>query len=286
MKNKLSFGLLLCLCLVFWQAAKTIEGNLAQEHERHRLCQLDVAALDLFYIVNRVDEIGGDIQLNWKEVTAIAAAKLKNRLHPFHAPTFEAVAKDFLLEDRPNAFEAVAALHLEEHHLELAFFYLEELRDTGYVPERLQPGALEISLIEGLKNPAISNFLETGLLPSIAIAQYILENGWETPIISLEISAFLKESPALPPFGNTYRQQAQKLEETYYAAMVDEDGCPVYAKRLGELIRQYNLQLVDYEVLKTIRHDKEECAHARIKKHYEKLYGGGIYPASPQRGGP
>jgi len=242
MKNKLCFFILFFLSIGFWQTAAAME-------QKNNLAQLDVAALDLPYLVNLVDEIGGDTQLNWKEITAIAAAKLQNRLRPLHLPTFEAVATDFLAKDGVKSFEAVATLHLDQDFTQLAAAYLEDLADIGYTPEKLKPGSLERHYIEALLSTAKSNYYETGLLPSITIAQSILANGWHEPTPSEEIAVFLAEPLEPNTLGPTYRHQAKALEEAGFITMTDESGFPVYAKRLGELIRQYNLQLIDYEVL-------------------------------------
>jgi len=249
MKNLLGFCAVFLVCLGLWRAATAIEGKQALEQEEKRLANLDVAALDFLYLVNKTDEIGGDLQLNWKEVTAITAAKLENRLRPLDFSIFEKVAADFLGAHKPRKFEAVAKLHLKKEEVQLAFSYLEALDCTGYVSDRLYPGAPEQLYIEGLLELAKENYYETGILPSILIAQTILENGWEPVAAPEAIAAFLPSPPSLEPLGSTYRQQAKNLEDAGYIQMMDESGAPVYAKRLGELIRQYNLQLIDYEIL-------------------------------------
>jgi len=249
MKNKLSFFIIFFICLGCWQTAATLEKEKAYEKEQQRLAELDVAALDLPYLVNLADEIGGDTQLNWKEITAIAAAKLQNQLRPLHLPTFEAVATDFLAQDGVQKFETVAQKHLQGDYYLRAFSYLEDLTDTGYVPEKLQPEAPERQYIEQLSELAKENYYETGLLPSIMIAQTILEHGWDEPPSLGDIPAFSGAPLPLDELGPTYRHQAKTLEEAGLINMTDESGLPVYAKRLGELIRQYNLQLIDYDVL-------------------------------------
>lgn len=45
--------------------------------------------------------------------------------------------------------------------------------------------------------------------------------------------------------GNTYIQQAKALEDAGYSTAENENGEKVYAKTLIQLIREYNLQLID-----------------------------------------
>ena len=51
--------------------------------------------------------------------------------------------------------------------------------------------------------------------------------------------------------SNTYIYQAKALEKAGYSTAIDENGNKVYAERLINLIRQYNLQLIDSEAQKT-----------------------------------
>lgn len=66
---------------------------------------------------------------------------------------------------------------------------------------------------------------------------------------------FLKENKRYEDGGvfkaKTYKQQALALQESGYSTAQDENGNKIYASMLGELIRQYNLQVLDSEVLKT-----------------------------------
>lgn len=44
-----------------------------------------------------------------------------------------------------------------------------------------------------------------------------------------------------------YIEQAEALEKAGYSTRKDQSGDPIYAEQLIEIIRQYNLQLIDYE---------------------------------------
>jgi flagellum-specific peptidoglycan hydrolase FlgJ len=48
--------------------------------------------------------------------------------------------------------------------------------------------------------------------------------------------------------AKTYKEQALALQESGYSTAEDENGNKTYAFMLEQLIRQYNLQLIDWEV--------------------------------------
>ena len=49
--------------------------------------------------------------------------------------------------------------------------------------------------------------------------------------------------------ARTYKEQALALENAGFSTAEDEFGNKIYAKMLGEIIRQYNLQLIDSKVV-------------------------------------
>ena len=175
---------------------------------------------------------------------------------------------------------------------------LEQLKTHGLKPERLQPSSRELTFIESIRAAAVENYERYEILPSITIAQAILESGWgesglavstnnyfgikdsnswegetydvstreyidtvvtatfrvyETPTQSiLDHGQFLYENGRYQSHGvfdaKTYRYQAQALEEAGYSTDMDEAGRFVYAEKLIEIIRLYNLQLIDAAV--------------------------------------
>ncbi|MGL5714557.1 MAG: glucosaminidase domain-containing protein [Paraclostridium sp.] len=48
--------------------------------------------------------------------------------------------------------------------------------------------------------------------------------------------------------SKTYIYQAKALEKAGYSTAIDENGNKIYAKKLINIIQQYNLQLIDSEV--------------------------------------
>lgn len=268
------------------------------------LSHLNVNALDLPFIINEVDQLGDDeVQLNWKEIVAILGVTTQNKVQTITVKDLKEVSDWFWIEDELKTFdEVVEAQSWKDSQKKRAYRYLEDLTYVGYVPEKLKPEAPETQFIEQLIEPAKQNYFQSGILPSITIAQAILESNWgnssltqvannlfgikvgvgwegdyhlsrtleyhdiwiedafrkyDTWQASVDDHAnFLLENPRYQKAGvfeaKTYRTQAQALQDAGYSTAQDEDGNFVYAQRLGELIRQYNLQLIDHEVYLTL----------------------------------
>lgn len=266
-----------------------------------RLAHINLSGVDIPFLVKTVDDTGGfDVQLNWKEVLCLIAINKENYLYDLDESTIKTAASRFIDGDKVKSLDDVLvdSLYTDEDR-KRAKTYLEDLKYEGYTPHKLQPSAKETLFIKQLINPAKINYEKTGILPSITIAQAILESNWgqsdlsrngknlfgikadsswtgdfatyttteynEEPIeqnfrqydnwlASIEDHAnFLIDNPRYHEAGvfdaKTYRLQAKAIEAGGYSTAVDAFGNPEYAKRLCELIRQYNLQLLDHEVL-------------------------------------
>ena len=153
-------------------------------------------------------------------------------------------------------------------------------------------------VIEEIKDEAIKNYKEYKILPSITIAQAILESSWgesdlaqiynnlfgikadsswKGEYVTLETfefydtkiedkfrvysnknqsikdhAKFLVDNQRYKKYGvfeaKTYIEQAYALQNAGYSTAEDNSGQKRYAKDLIELIRQYNLQLIDSEI--------------------------------------
>ena len=301
MKKRWIFLFLIGFMVVFIRGFKDIETKYELKKERERMAHLDVSALDLTYLVNKVDELGGDFnQLNWKEIIAFIGVEQNNEMHQISDEVLTYTAQEFMTDTHVKSFdEVVADSDFSDDEKTRAYQYLDDLKYVGYVSSKLEPSAKEAQFIAQLVQPAEANYYETGILPSITIAQAILESNWGTsdlavathnlfgikadsrwdgPSMSFETleyadqmvigtfrqyenwqqsiddhAAFLVNNARYQQAGvfeaKTYRLQAKALQDAGYSTAEDELGNRVYAKRLGELIRQYNLQLYDHEVM-------------------------------------
>lgn len=301
MKKRWFFLFIISFIAVVMVGFKYMEKEYELKKEQERLAHLEVSDLDLTYLVNKVDELGGDFnQLNWKEIVALIGVKQNNELAMISDEILSETSSLFMSDGNVKSFdEIVMSSDFSDEEKTRVYQYLDDLKYVGYVSYKLQPTAKEAQFIAELATPAKANYFETGILPSITIAQAILESNWgssdlalathnlfgikadsrwDGPSMSFETleyadqmiignfrqyenwqqsiddhAAFLVNNPRYQQAGvfeaKTYRTQAQALQDAGYSTAEDEDGNRVYAKRLGELIRQYNLQLYDHEVM-------------------------------------
>lgn len=268
------------------------------KEEQLRLSEFKKESLDLKMIVDTVDECGGSsIQLNWQYVASILGVQFNNYPENITKQDVKNIAMLFIdSNNKVKSFdEVVSSLDLKDKEKKRIFDYLDDIKYYGYKPERLHPESKQMQFIESVKSGAIESYKKTGILPSITIAQAILESNWGESNLFLESnnlfgikadsswsgefvtfetkefhsdmikdkfrkyanvsesiidhSNFLTQNPRYLEGGvfnaKTYKVQAKALQESGYSTAQDELGNKTYANMLEQLIRQYNLQLID-----------------------------------------
>ncbi|CAH0171452.1 Exo-glucosaminidase LytG [Peribacillus sp. Bi96] len=250
-------------------------------------------------IQNVVDKTSiGKIQVNWKDVAAIASVEYA--LDTMTKQEIEKTANLFI-EKKKNQYrlkgvdEVIEALAYSEKQKKEVNAYLKYL--NGETSSNIENNdSVQVSFISSIKEGAIDNYKENGILPSITIAQAILESGWGKSELSVKYNnifgiksynwdgksanistrefheeniqadfrvydtisdslqdhaAFLTENPRYEKNGlfssKTYTEQATALQEAGYSTIENEAGEKIYSELLIELIRQYQLQLIDSE---------------------------------------
>ncbi|MFJ7755241.1 glycoside hydrolase family 73 protein [Peribacillus muralis] len=247
-----------------------------------------------------VDESSvGKIQVNWKDVTAIASVEYTldtvttEELVKTTSLFMEKIGDRYRLKEMAEVTEALA---YDEKQIKEVKAFRKYLNEGGIFSKMESGGSVQRSFISNLKGEAIENYKIYGILPSITIAQAILESGWgkselsrkynnlfgiksynwdgesahirtsefhdehvqadfrvyETVSDSLrDHSVFLTENPRYERYGlfaaKTYMEQAAALQEAGYSTKENEAGEKIYSELLMELIRQYQLQLIDSE---------------------------------------
>lgn len=271
--------------------------------EQERLSELDKDSLDLQTIINTTDDIGDSTyQLNWKEVTSILGVEKNNYTVQINADDIKRTASLFIDEETQSVKdfdEVVDLLDLNNKKKERIYNYLEDLENYGYMPERLDPNSEQMQFINSIKEGAIESYKTSKILPSITIAQAILESNWGNSNLTKEAnnlfgikadyywkgdfvtfetneyhntmitdkfrkynslddsikdhSDFLLKNQRYEEGGvfeaKTYKEQAKALESSGYSTAEDEFGNKTYAKMLEQIIRQYNLQIIDSKVI-------------------------------------
>ncbi|WP_304340680.1 glycoside hydrolase family 73 protein [Metaclostridioides mangenotii] len=268
--------------------------------------EINKSQININQYIENTDTVSGNYsQVNWKEVAAILAVSNKNKMKDINDVEIREIANLFLDKDDNNEGytklytlnEVIGIIGFDDREKKLANRYLDDLKDFGTKPERLQSDSKYMKFIDEIKVDSIKNYEEYGILPSITIAQAILESNWGESILSNDYNnlfgikadsnwkgqyvtletlehkdtmvdskfrryndkgksikdhaEFLFKNKRYRENGvfetNTYIYQANALEKAGYSTAVDENGKKVYAKRLIDLIRQYNLQLIDSE---------------------------------------
>lgn len=272
-------------------------------NEQERLSELDKENLDLQTIINTTDDIGESIyQLNWKEIASILGVEKNNYTAEINASDIKRTASLFIDKENQSVKDidtVIESLDLNEKKRNRVHDYLNDLENYGYMPERLSPDSEQMKFINSIKNGAIEGYNTSKILPSITIAQAILESNWGNSNLTKEAnnlfgikadyfwegeyvtfetkefhnkmikdkfrkydsledsikdhSDFLVKNQRYKEGGvfdaKTYKEQAKALENSGYSTAEDEFGNKTYAKMLEQIIRQYNLQIIDSKVL-------------------------------------
>ena len=271
----------------------------------------DIEDSKIEYYMDIADEVGnGEVQLNWKELLAIDMFVYDNDLSNVKKSDVIDRAKKFIEkykdENGDTTYyvqefdEVLDDLGIKKSEKSKVNNYLNQLEDVYLGNRHLNKDNSQIEFINKIKDRAIINYNEFGVLPSITIAQCILESGWgnselsingnnlfgikadsswEGKSMKLETSEnyddkmvasfrvyssinesikdhgeFLSSNPRYRKNGlfdgKTYISQAQSLEDAGYSTKEDENGNKIYADMLINLIREYNLQLIDWSLYK------------------------------------
>ena len=270
----------------------------------HSLKHIDKNRIDVSKYITLVDEVSENkVQVNWKYVVSIIAVENKNKLKNISDDKIKNTANLFI-EKSDNGYKlnsldnVLNKLNFTDKEKERVNDYIDQLKYFGLTPYRLKEDSKYTKFIEEIKDEAIKNYKEYKILPSITIAQAILESSWgesdlaqiynnlfgikadsswKGEYVTLETfefydtkiedkfrvysnknqsikdhAKFLVDNQRYKKYGvfeaKTYIEQAYALQNAGYSTAEDNSGQKRYAKDLIELIRQYNLQLIDSEI--------------------------------------
>ena len=270
----------------------------------HSLKHIDKNRIDVSMYITLVDEVSENkVQVNWKYVVSIIAVENKNKIKNISDDKIKNTANLFI-EKSDNGYKlnsldnVLNKLNFTDKEKERVNDYIDQLKYFGLTPYRLKEDSKYTKFIEEIKDEAIKNYKEYKILPSITIAQAILESSWgesdlaqiynnlfgikadsswKGEYVTLETfefydtkiedkfrvysnknqsikdhAKFLVDNQRYKKYGvfeaKTYIEQAYALQNAGYSTAEDNSGQKRYAKDLIELIRQYNLQLIDSEI--------------------------------------
>lgn len=270
----------------------------------HSLKHIDKNRIDVSKYITLVDEVSENkVQVNWKYVVSIIAVENKNKIKNISDDKIKNTANLFI-EKSENGYKlnsldnVLNKLNFTDKEKERVNDYIDQLKYFGLTPYRLKEDSKYTKFIEEIKDEAIKNYKEYKILPSITIAQAILESSWgesdlaqiynnlfgikadsswKGDYVTLETfefydtkiedkfrvysnknqsikdhAKFLVDNQRYKKYGvfeaKTYIEQAYALQNAGYSTAEDNSGQKRYAKDLIEIIRQYNLQLIDSEI--------------------------------------
>ena len=270
----------------------------------HSLKHIDKNRIDVSKYITLVDEVSENkVQVNWKYVVSIIEVENKNKIKNISDDKIKNTANLFI-EKSDNGYKlnsldnVLNKLNFTDKEKERVNDYIDQLKYFGLTPYRLKEDSKYTKFIEEIKDEAIKNYKEYKILPSITIAQAILESSWgesdlaqiynnlfgikadsswKGEYVTLETfefydtkiedkfrvysnknqsikdhAKFLVDNQRYKKYGvfeaKTYIEQAYALQNAGYSTAEDNSGQKRYAKDLIELIRQYNLQLIDSEI--------------------------------------
>lgn len=257
--------------------------------------------IDIMTFINCTDDVSGNkIQVNWKHVAAIIGVIEHNDFEKIDELDVIGIAQMFIDDSNElNSLDTVLnELGFSKREKERAYKYIEDLRYYSITPNRTFINTKYTKFIERIKDGAIENYRRYKVLPSITIAQAILESNWGKSALSSKFNnlfgikadsrwkgesiilqttefngmsmddkfrvyedqnqsvydhgEFLFKNKRYKEHGvfecNTYKYQVKALQDAGYSTLTNEKGEKLYAKKLMELIQQYNLQIIDSEV--------------------------------------
>ena len=270
----------------------------------HSLKHIDKNRIDVSKYITLVDEVSENkVQVNWKYVVSIISVENKNKIKNISDDKIKNTANLFI-EKSDNGYKlnsldnVLNKLNFTDKEKERVNDYIDQLKYFGLTPYRLKEDSKYTKFIEEIKDEAIKNYKEYKILPSITIAQAILESSWgesdlaqiynnlfgikadsswKGEYVTLETfefydtkiedkfrvysnknqsikdhAKFLVDNQRYKKYGvfeaKTYIEQAYALQNAGYSTAEDNSGQKRYAKDLIELIRKYNLQLIDSEI--------------------------------------
>ena len=260
----------------------------------------------MLLFIKTTDNISnGKVQINWKQVVALECAKNDNKVSNINKDNIRSMCEKFsenktvngqTVQGVKNFKTVLEELNLTYLQNKKAYHNLEILKNISIISEDKN----NKEFIKELKPAAIDIYEKYNILPSVVLAQAILESdwgrsyltekannmfgikadsGWKGEKVKMktkedynkqikdEFRKYNSKSDSLEDYGKflsenkrykengvfnakTYNQQTKCIENAGYSTVADKQGNLIYADLLSSIIRENNLQLIDYEVEK------------------------------------
>ena len=149
-----------------------------------RLNSINKRDIDVTKFIQAVDEASDNkIQANWKYVCAILGVKEENKFENISEDEIKEVANLFIYKSQDSyklktLDDVMKKMDFSDKQKKKAEKYVNDLEYFGLTPDRLNENTKYAKFIKEIKSQSIENYKKYKILPSITIAQAILESGW------------------------------------------------------------------------------------------------------------
>lgn len=189
--------------------------------------KIEITTSDIDYYIDLADKDSRPYkQLNWKEIASIDAATNNNKYCNSSGNRMNVITQTFFDHNgNIKSYNTVLKdLNLTDNEKESAKEILNSLSNVSLREKYSGNDENKINFINSLKDPSIENYKRYGVLPSITMAQAILESRWGTSELSSKYHNY---------FGI-------KAESTYKGAKVSMKTNENYNDVITANFRAYN----------------------------------------------
>ena len=148
------------------------------------LKEINKNEIDVNQFIKCSDEVSSSkAQVNWQYVASIIGIQNKNNFKDVSNDEIKNIANLFIIKDGEkykisNLDDVLKKLEFSSKEVKRTHDYVSDLKYFGLKPSRLNPDGKYMTFIDSVKNSAIYNYNKYKILPSITIAQSILESNW------------------------------------------------------------------------------------------------------------
>lgn len=148
------------------------------------LKEINKSEINVEQFIKCSDEVSfNKAQVNWQQVASIIGVLNNNKFKNVSNDEIKEIANLFLVKENDRykvlTLDAVIKkLKFNKSQTKRVKNYINDLNNFGLIPSSLSPDGKYVKFIDSIKESAIENYKKYNILPSITIAQAILESNW------------------------------------------------------------------------------------------------------------
>lgn len=203
------------------------------------LKEINKNEIDVNQFIKCSDEVSSSkAQVNWQYVASIIGVQKKNNFKDLSNDEIRNVANLFIIKDGEkyrvlNLDDVLKKLEFTSKEVKRTHDYVSDLKRFGLKPSRLNPDGKYMTFIDSVKNSSIYNYNKYKILPSITIAQSILESNWGESELSSKYNNLFGIKA-----NNSWKGKYVNIETSEYYDQVITDKFRVY-KTKSESIQDH-----------------------------------------------